>query len=213
MKTSSHNKLKNITINLKSNIFGQDHAIDLIIDILKINSVGLGNRNKPIGSFLFTGPTGVGKTELAIQLAKNLEMDFKRFDMSEYSEKHSIKNFIGGDAGLVGYENGGLLVNYMIDNPYSILLFDEIEKADSKVLDIFLQILDYGILTSTKGEIVDFAEILQNVTERDRIDSTRAESPLIQAPDAIVLDNSHITRDEQLQWAIQLVQTKLNSLE
>ena len=160
MKTSSHNKLKNITINLKSSIFGQDHAIDLIIDILKINSVGLGNRNKPIGSFLFTGPTGVGKTELAIQLAKNLEMDFKRFDMSEYSEKHSIKNFIGGDAGLVGYENGGLLVNYMIDNPYSILLFDEIEKADSKVLDIFLQILDYGILTSTKGEIVDFSNTI-----------------------------------------------------
>ena len=133
MKQKSHNSLKNLNVNLKSKIYGQDHAINKITDILKINYLGLGDENKPIGSFLFTGPTGVGKTELAIQLAKELKMNFKRFDMSEYSEKYSIKNFIGGDAGLVGYEDGGLLVNYMLENPKSVILFDEIEKPIKKL--------------------------------------------------------------------------------
>lgn len=156
MKTKSYNSFKNLNINLRSKIFGQDHAIDKITDTLKINSLGLGDKDKPIGSFLFTGPTGVGKTELAIQLSKELKMNFKRFDMSEYSEKYSVKNFIGGDAGLVGYDDGGLLVNYMLDYPNSVLLFDEIEKAHKEVMNIFLQILDYGHLTSTKGEEVLF---------------------------------------------------------
>lgn len=156
MKSKLHNKLNILNKNLKSNIFGQNHVIDKITDILKINYLGLGDENKPMGSFLFTGPTGVGKTQLAIQLAKELKMDFKRFDMSEYSEKYSIKNFIGGDAGLVGYEDGGLLVNYMEEHPKSVILFDEIEKAHKEVMNIFLQILDYGHLTSTKGIEVFF---------------------------------------------------------
>lgn len=160
MKEKSHNSLKNLNINLKSKIYDQDHAINKITDILKINYLGLGDENKPIGSFLFTGPTGVGKTELAIQLAKELKMNFKRFDMSEYSEKYSIKNFIGGDAGLVGYEDGGLLVNYMLENPKSVILFDEIEKAHKEVMNIFLQVLDYGHLTSTKGEEVFFHDTI-----------------------------------------------------
>ena len=146
----------NLNQNLKSKIFGQKHVIDELTNVLNVNSCGLGDENKPIGSFLFTGPTGVGKTELAIQLAKELKMDFKRFDMSEYSEKYSIKNFIGGDAGLVGYEDGGLLTNYVCDYPHSVILFDEIEKAHKDVMNIFLQILDYGHLTSTKGEEVFF---------------------------------------------------------
>jgi ATP-dependent Clp protease ATP-binding subunit ClpA len=146
----------NLNQNLKSKTFGQDHIIDELTNVLNVNSCGLGDENKPIGSFLFIGPTGVGKTELAIQLAKELKMNFKRFDMSEYSEKYSIKNFIGGDAGLVGYEDGGLLTNYVYDYPQSVILFDEIEKAHKNVMDIFLQILDYGHLTSTKGEEVFF---------------------------------------------------------
>lgn len=146
----------NLNQYLKLKIFGQDHVIDEITNVLKVNFCGLGDQNKPIGSFLFTGPTGVGKTELAIQLAKELRMDFKRFDMSEYSEKNSIKNFIGGDAGLVGYEDGGLLTNYVSDYPHSVILFDEIEKGHKDVMNIFLQILDYGHLTSTKGKEVFF---------------------------------------------------------
>lgn len=152
MKLKSHNKLINLNQNLKSKIFGQDHVINKITNILKVNSIGLGDENKPIGSFLFTGSTGVGKTELAIQLAKELNMDFKRFDMSEYSDKHSIQNFIGGIASYVGYEDGGLLVNYMMEYPKSVILFDEIEKAHKDVMNVFLQILDYSLLTSTKGE-------------------------------------------------------------
>lgn len=109
MKIKLANSLKDLNLSLKSKIFGQNHVIDQLTNILSVNSIGLGDENKPIGSFLFTGSTGVGKTELAIQLAKELNLDFKKFDMSEYSEKYSIKNFIGGDAGLVGYEDGGLL--------------------------------------------------------------------------------------------------------
>ena len=156
MKIKLANSLKDLNLSLKSKIFGQNHVIDQLTNILNVNSIGLGDENKPIGSFLFTGSTGVGKTELAIQLAKELNLDFKRFDMSEYSEKYSIKNFIGGDAGLVGYEDGGLLINYMLENPFSVILFDEIEKAHKDVMNIFLQVLDYGHLTSTKGEEVFF---------------------------------------------------------
>jgi ATP-dependent Clp protease ATP-binding subunit ClpA len=156
LKYSFSSNIKNLSTKLKSNIFGQDHIIDEVIDILKINYSGLGDDKKPIGSFLFVGSTGVGKTELAIQLSKELKLNFKRFDMSEYSEKHSVKNFIGGDAGLVGYEDGGLLTNYVDEFPKSVILFDEIEKAHSDVMNIFLQILDYGHLTSTKGNEVFF---------------------------------------------------------
>lgn len=152
MKQKSHNKLIQLNQNLKSKIFGQDPAINKITDILKIHSIGLGDENKPIGSFLFTGSTGVGKTELAMQLAEELNMNFKRFDMSEYSDKHSMQNFIGGTAGYVGYEDGGLLVKYMMEYPKSVILFDEIEKAHKDVMNIFLQVLDYAHLTSTKGD-------------------------------------------------------------
>lgn len=160
MQYSFSSNIKNLSTKLKSNIFGQDHVIDEITNVLKINYSGLGDDRKPIGSFLFVGSTGIGKTELAIQLSKELKLNFKRFDMSEYSEKHSVKNFIGGDAGLVGYEDGGLLTNYVDEFPKSVILFDEIEKAHSDVINIFLQILDYGHLTSTKGEEVFFNDCI-----------------------------------------------------
>jgi ATP-dependent Clp protease ATP-binding subunit ClpA len=156
LKYSFNSNIKNLSTKLKSNIFGQDHVIDEVTNILKINYSGLGDDKKPIGSFLFVGSTGVGKTELAIQLSKQLKLNFKRFDMSEFSDRHSVKNFIGGDAGLVGHEDGGLLTNYMNEFPKSVILFDEIEKAHSDVMNIFLQILDYGHLTSTKGSEVFF---------------------------------------------------------
>ena len=159
--TKSNNK-QNVIDNLKSkllnDVFGQDEAVNKVTDKLLIYYNGLGDEGKPIGSFIFTGPTGVGKTELAKSLAKNLDMNLIRFDMSEYTSEHSLSTLIGGAAGLVGYDSGGLLTNAVLKNPKSILLFDEIEKADKKVLNIFLQILDYGILTSTKGAKVSFRE-------------------------------------------------------
>lgn len=149
---SSHHLIQNLTDRLKKSIIGQDEAIDALVDYINISAAGLNDKEKPIGSFLFTGPTGVGKTELAKELAKELDMHFERFDMSEYSTERSSDNLIGGAAGLVGYENGGLLTNAIIENPNSIVLFDEIEKADKQVLNKLLQIMDYGVLTSSKGK-------------------------------------------------------------
>lgn len=154
--------LKNISIaqKLKNRIFGQDHIVDNVIDTLNISFAGLSDPLKPIASFLFTGPTGVGKTELTKELAKALNMNFIRFDMSEYSDKYSARNLTGGSAGLVGYEEGGLLTNEVIDEPKSIVLFDEIEKADKIVLNTLLQVLDYGTLTDTKGNKADFTKTI-----------------------------------------------------
>jgi ATP-dependent Clp protease ATP-binding subunit ClpA len=143
---------------LKTRIFGQDHIIKNVLETLSISFAGLHDENKPLASFLFTGPTGVGKTEFAIELAKALNMKFVRFDMSEYADKHSIRNLTGGDAGLVGYEDGGLLTNEILKNPKSIILLDEIEKADEKVYNTFLQVLDYGTLTDTQGNKAKFNE-------------------------------------------------------
>lgn len=149
-------KIKNLTNSLKQKIFGQDEAINIIVDYITISAAGLNDKEKPIGSFLFTGPTGVGKTELAKQLAYELGIHFQRFDMSEYSTERSADNLIGGAAGLVGYDEGGLLTNAILENSNCVLLLDEIEKADPSVLNKFLQVMDYGKLTSSKGKEVYF---------------------------------------------------------
>ncbi|NCD11095.1 MAG: AAA family ATPase [Epsilonproteobacteria bacterium] len=141
---------------LKQKIYGQDYAIDTIVNQLSISVAGLGNPEKPLGSFLCMGPTGVGKTELAKELAKVLNINFVRFDMSEYMDDSSVSNLIGSARGLVGSEEGGLLTNAIAKNPCSVLLLDEIEKADHKVLNLLLQIFDYGTLTDTLGRRVDF---------------------------------------------------------
>lgn len=141
---------------LKQNIYGQDYAIETIINQLSISVAGLGNAEKPLGSFLCMGPTGVGKTELAKELAKVFKIHFVRFDMSEYMDDSSVSNLIGSARGLVGSQEGGLLTNAITENPCSVLLLDEIEKADPKVLNLLLQILDYGTLTDTLGRRVDF---------------------------------------------------------
>jgi len=143
---------------LKNRIFGQDHVIDHVIEMLSISLAGLGDDTKPIASFLFTGPTGVGKTELAKELAQALNKKLIRFDMSEYADEYSARNLTGGSAGLVGYEEGGLLTNAVREAPNCVLLLDEIEKAHQKIFNSFLQVLDYGTLTDTKGNKADFTK-------------------------------------------------------
>lgn len=148
--------LKNLEKNLKDNIFGQDEAIKALCAVLKQSYAGLKAKNTPRGVFLFTGSSGVGKTELAKQLAQNLNLNLERFDMSEYAQKHDVSKLIGTSAGYVGYEDGGLLSNSIRKNPFSVILFDEIEKAHPDLTNTFLQIFDNASLTDNSGLKADF---------------------------------------------------------
>lgn len=148
--------LKNLKQILTQKIYGQDSAIDALNDALTCSYAGLNEPNRPIGVFLFTGSSGVGKSELAIELAKALSVNFERYDMSEYMEKHAVSKLIGSPPGYVGFENGGLLTNAIKNNPYSVILFDEIEKANEELVNIFLQIFDSASLTDATGNKSDF---------------------------------------------------------
>lgn len=156
INSNSKKLLLGLTNSLKKHIFGQDEIIDKLTDTIYVNKAGLSNPNKPIASFLFTGPTGVGKTEMAKTLAISLGISFNRLDMSEYMEKHSVSKLIGAAPGYVGYEEGGVLVELIKKNPHSIILFDEIEKAHPDISNILLQILDEGVLTDNTGYKADF---------------------------------------------------------
>lgn len=149
-------KIKNLELRLKSLIYGQDEAILSLVETIKLNRIGLGRENKPVGSFLFAGPTGVGKTEVCKQLASHLGVNLIRFDMSEYMEKHSVSRLIGAPPGYVGYEAGGLLTEKISQNPHSIILLDEIEKAHPDLLNILLQVFDHGKLTDPHGKETNF---------------------------------------------------------
>lgn len=152
--------LKNLVKSLKQRIFSQDKAIDEVVRVIKKNKAGLGDTNKPIGSFVFAGPSGVGKTQLSIELAKALGISFVKFDMSEYMEAHSISRLIGAPAGYVGFEQGGLLVDSIRKNPYCVLLLDEIEKAHSDIYNVLLQVLDSAVLTDNAGNRADFKNVI-----------------------------------------------------
>lgn len=162
--TSENQKLLNIKQNLKKKIFGQDEAIDKIASALYISKTGLKDADKPIASFLFTGPSGVGKTELAKQLADNLNINFARFDMSEYQQAHTASSLIGSPAGYVGYEKGGLLTNTIKKNPYTVLLLDEIEKAHKDLLALLLQVMDRAKLTDNNGDSINFENVILIMT-------------------------------------------------
>jgi ATP-dependent Clp protease ATP-binding subunit ClpA len=149
-------KVRTLDKKLKSQVFGQDEAIDKLTEAVQMSKAGLCDETKPIGSFLFVGPSGVGKTEVSKQLAATLGIDFIRFDMSEYAEPHAVAKLIGSPAGYVGYDDGGLLVEEIRKHPNSVVLFDEIEKAHPDIYKIFLQILDYGMLSDNKGRKADF---------------------------------------------------------
>jgi len=164
VSTSEVNKLKSLGAELKRQIFGQDGAIGQIVDAIKSSRAGFRDARKTIANFLFVGPTGVGKTELARQLAIALDVPLHRFDMSEYEEKHTVARLIGAPPGYVGYEEGGLLTDAVIRNPYSVVLLDEIEKAHPDIFNILLQIMDYATLTDANGRKADFRNIILIMT-------------------------------------------------
>lgn len=151
--------LKNLERNLKLVIFGQDKAIDSLSTAIKLSRAGLGNEDKPIGSFLFAGPTGVGKTEVTRQLARIMGIELIRFDMSEYMERHTVSRLIGAPPGYVGYDQGGLLTEEINKHPHAVLLLDEIEKAHPEVFNLLLQVMDHGTLTDNNGRKADFRNV------------------------------------------------------
>ncbi|WP_333023178.1 AAA family ATPase [Wolbachia endosymbiont of Pentidionis agamae] len=157
-------KIQFLEQNLKKVIFGQEKPIETIVNSIKIAMSGLRNQDKPLASYLFAGPTGVGKTELAKQLAINMGMNLIRFDMSEYKESHTISRMIGSPPGYLGYDQGGLLTDAVLNNQYSVVLLDEIEKAHSDIYNILLQAMDYGCITDTFGRKVNFTHVILIMT-------------------------------------------------
>jgi ATP-dependent Clp protease ATP-binding subunit ClpA len=141
-------------------VFGQDEAIDALSAAIRMNRSGLGTDQKPVGSFLFAGPTGVGKTEVTRQLARILSMELIRFDMSEYMERHTVSRLIGAPPGYVGFDQGGLLTEEINKHPHSVLLLDEIEKAHPDVFNLLLQVMDHGTLTDNNGRKADFRNVI-----------------------------------------------------
>jgi ATP-dependent Clp protease ATP-binding subunit ClpA len=159
VSTDDRNALKTLDRDLKAVVFGQDKAIDALSAAIKMARSGLGNPQKPIGSFLFSGPTGVGKTEVARQLAYTMGVELIRFDMSEYMERHAVSRMIGAPPGYVGFDQGGLLTEAITKHPYSVLLLDEIEKAHPDIFNILLQVMDHGTLTDNNGRKADFRNV------------------------------------------------------
>jgi ATP-dependent Clp protease ATP-binding subunit ClpA len=174
VSTDDRRALATIDTELRKVIFGQDRAIDEVASAIKLSRSGLRSPDKPIGNFLFTGPTGVGKTELARQLGRILGIEFIRYDMSEYVEKHSVSRLIGAPPGYVGYEEGGLLIDAVRKSPHAVLLLDEIEKAHPDMYSILLQVMDHATLTDSHGRKADFRHVIlimtTNVGARDLSD-------------------------------------------
>ncbi|WP_018949485.1 ATP-dependent Clp protease ATP-binding subunit ClpA [Thioalkalivibrio sp. ALMg11] len=164
VSSSDKETLRHLDRNLKMTVFGQDEAIGTLSTAIKMARSGLGDLDKPIGSFLFAGPTGVGKTEVTRQLAQQMGIHLARFDMSEYMERHTVSRLIGAPPGYVGYEQGGLLTDAILKHPHSVLLLDEIEKAHPDVFNVLLQVMDHGTLTDANGREVDFRNVILVMT-------------------------------------------------
>ncbi|MCI6531191.1 MAG: AAA family ATPase [Mesosutterella sp.] len=157
-------RLKSLGESIRRAIYGQDEAVDAVVSAIRLSRSGLGGHDRPVGSFLFTGPTGVGKTELARQLARALGVELIRFDMSEYAEPHSVSRLIGAPPGYVGFEQGGLLTDAVAKQPYAVVLLDEIEKAHPDIYNVLLQVMDHGSLTDNNGRHADFRNVILIMT-------------------------------------------------
>lgn len=164
LQVNQKDRIKGLDQSLKLTIYGQDHAIDKIVSAIRLARSGLRTGEKPVGSFLFCGPTGVGKTELSKQLAQQLGIPFLRFDMSEYMEKHTVSRLIGAPPGYVGFEQPGMLTEAVTKSPHAVVLLDEVEKAHSDVWNILLQVMDHGFLTDSTGKKADFRNVILILT-------------------------------------------------
>ncbi|MDW6017363.1 ATP-dependent Clp protease ATP-binding subunit ClpA [Vibrio plantisponsor] len=176
VSSSDKDILKNLDQKMKMLVFGQDNAIDVLTESIKLTRAGLGADNRPVGSFLFAGPTGVGKTEVTVQLSKLLGIELLRFDMSEYGERHSVSRLIGAPPGYVGYDQGGLLTDAVIKNPHAVVLLDEIEKAHPDIFNLLLQVMDNGTLTDNNGRKADFRNIILVMTTNAGVAETVKKS-------------------------------------
>ncbi|MGR5061617.1 ATP-dependent Clp protease ATP-binding subunit ClpA [Photobacterium sp. DNB22_13_2] len=176
VSSSDRDVLQKLDNKLKMLVFGQDPAIDVLTEAIKLSRAGLGAENKPVGSFLFAGPTGVGKTEVTVQLARTLGIELLRFDMSEYMERHTVSRLIGAPPGYVGYDQGGLLTDAVIKNPHSVVLLDEIEKAHPDVFNLLLQVMDNGTLTDNNGRKADFRNVILVMTTNAGVTETVRKS-------------------------------------
>jgi len=176
VSSTDTDKLRTLSRDLKMLVFGQDDAIDTLGAAIKMARSGLGNLEKPIGSFMFAGPTGVGKTEVTKQLAKIMGIELTRFDMSEYMERHTVSRLIGAPPGYVGFDQGGLLTDAVVQNPHSVVLLDEIEKAHPDVFNLLLQVMDHGTLTDNNGRKADFRNVILVMTTNAGADSIARSS-------------------------------------
>lgn len=191
ISSSDKDVLQSLDDKLKMLVFGQDTAITALSEAIKLSRAGLGDDNKPVGSFLFAGPTGVGKTEVTVQLARAMGIELQRFDMSEYMERHTVSRLIGAPPGYVGYDQGGLLTDAVIKHPYSVVLLDEIEKAHPDVFNLLLQVMDNGTLTDNNGRKADFRNVILVMTTNAGVAETvRKSIGLIQQ------DHSHDAMSE-----------------
>ncbi len=164
VRGDDRDRLGRLEDDIKERVFGQDEAVETLVSAIKVSRAGLGSPDRPVGSFLLTGPTGVGKTEVARQLAATLGVALLRFDMSEYMERHSVSRLVGAPPGYVGFDRGGLLTEAMAKNPYAVVLLDEIEKAHPDVFNLLLQVMDHGSLTDTNGKLTDFRQAILLMT-------------------------------------------------
>ncbi|MFA0086305.1 ATP-dependent Clp protease ATP-binding subunit ClpA [Vibrio sp. 10N.286.49.C2] len=176
VSSSDKDILQNLDEKMKMLVFGQDKAIDVLSEAIKMTRAGLGNDDRPVGSFLFAGPTGVGKTEVTVQLSKLLGIELLRFDMSEYGERHSVSRLIGAPPGYVGYDQGGLLTDSVIKHPHSVVLLDEIEKAHPDIFNLLLQVMDNGTLTDNNGRKADFRNVILVMTSNAGVSETEKKS-------------------------------------
>src|SRR5476649_162568 len=176
VSSTDRDVLENLSDRLKMLVFGQDPAIEALTEAIKMSRAGLGQDHKPVGSFLFAGPTGVGKTEVTVQLAKALDIELLRFDMSEYMERHTVSRLIGAPPGYVGFDQGGLLTDAVLKHPHSVVLLDEIEKAHPDVFNLLLQVMDNGTLTDNNGRKADFRNVIVVMTTNAGVQETQRQS-------------------------------------